>query len=168
MEPIQELALEQLSHAGTQAGRLQERAKSVIFAALAQATAAGLSQRRIAVALGRSQPEVSRLIKLSSPRTQPTSPLSRRVMERRDRIHHAVKAAGASNPRIFGSVARGDDTPESDIDLMIDIPVSFSLVDLARLQQNLEEILEHHVDVVPARGLTGDTARHALREAVEL
>lgn len=168
MEPIQELALEQLSHAGTQASRLQERAKSVVFAALTQATAAGLSQRRIAVALGRSQPEVSRLIKLSCAQPHLASPLSRRVAKHRDRIRRTVEAAGASNPRIFGSVARGEDTPESDIDLMIDIPASFSLIDLARLQQSLEQILEHRVDVVPARGLKGSMAAHAIGEAVAI
>ncbi len=158
----------QLERAGKQAQRLQERANGLIFTALRRATAAGLSQRRIGAALGRSQPEVSRLVKISCSRARTASSLSQRVMECRKQILQAVKDAGASNPRIFGSVARKEDTPSSDIDLLVDIPHSFSLVDLARLKQGLERILGHNVDVVPVRGLKGDTARRALSEAVEL
>ena len=47
---------------------------------------------------------------------------------------------GASNIRVFGSVARGDDTPESDIDFLVNLQADRSLLDLARLMRELQAI----------------------------
>jgi hypothetical protein len=56
--------------------------------------------------------------------------------------YHIKKAA------LFGSIVRGDNTPTSDIDMLIDPPAQFSLFDRAGLQIDLEEILARPVDVV--------------------
>jgi hypothetical protein len=49
---------------------------------------------------------------------------------------------------LFGSVVRGDATPTSDIDMLIDPPKQFSLFDLAGLKVDLEEMLHRPVDLV--------------------
>ena len=69
--------------------------------------------------------------------------------------------------RLFGSVARGDDRPDSDIDLLVDFDRDSSLFDLMRMTRELEELLGHPVDVVSAGGLK-DRDRHILSESVGL
>ena len=65
----------------------------------------------------------------------------------RDEVLRILGMAGVSNPRLFGSTARGEDTDDSDLDLLIDAPPGFSLFDLAGLQQTLEALLGVPVDI---------------------
>jgi len=60
---------------------------------------------------------------------------------------------GARNVRVFGSVARGEAGPESDIDLLVEMEPGTSLLDHVTLMQYLEDILERKVDVVSERAL---------------
>lgn len=74
------------------------------------------------------------------------------------RTHRAkvVALAGehhASRVRVFGSVARGQDTESSDIDLLVDMDASASLLDQVRLRRALRELLGVEVDVVSSAGL---------------
>lgn len=83
----------------------------------------------------------------------PAGPLGRRVQRHRRTIKAVAAAHGADNVRVFGSVARGADHPDSDIDLLFDIPAGTGLFTLGRLRRDLEELLHASVDVVPADGL---------------
>ena len=74
--------------------------------------------------------------------------------------HHANRV------RIFGSVARGDDGPDSDIDLLVDFAPDSSLFDLMRMARELEELLGHRVDVVSTGGLK-DCDQNILAECVD-
>jgi predicted nucleotidyltransferase len=65
----------------------------------------------------------------------------------------AAARHGASNIRVFGSVARGDARPESDIDLLIDVEPSRSLFELAGLLVELQDILGVWVDLIEASAL---------------
>ena len=65
----------------------------------------------------------------------------------RAEVLRILAEAGARNPRVFGSVARGDDTEESDLDLLIDAPPGFTLLDLAGLQLDLAALLGVPVDL---------------------
>ena len=65
----------------------------------------------------------------------------------RDVIREVVLANRARNPRVFGSVAKGEDTEESDLDLLVDGTEETSLFDLARIEIRLTEILGVRVDV---------------------
>ena len=69
----------------------------------------------------------------------------------------AVKAIAARhkafNVAVFGSVARGEDDPTSDIDLLVDFLPGASLVDEFRLENELREFLKVRVDLVSRRGL---------------
>lgn len=75
---------------------------------------------------------------------------------------------GARNVRLFGSVARGDDSPRSDIDLLCDLAPDRDLVDLAALRSDLTLILGRSVDVSTPRLLKPAVLAAALRDAVPL
>lgn len=68
---------------------------------------------------------------------------------------------------LFGSVARGDDTPGSDIDFLVEFDKGSSLFDLMDLQEALEDLLGVPVDVVSAGGLK-DRDEHIRREAMPI
>lgn len=123
----------------------------------------GLTQREIAAAIDRSQPEVSRLLRFRG-----QSRLGRTLSKNRRQVLAVAIAHGATNIRVFGSVARGTDTSESDIDLLADMAPGTGLFGLARLERDLSEILGAEVDVVPANGLRNHLAQQVLSEAVPL
>ena len=75
---------------------------------------------------------------------------------------------GAGNVRVFGSVARGETDSRSDVDLLVDLEPGRSLLDLARLQRKLEELLTIPVDVVSSRGLRERVRETVLRDALPL
>ena len=60
---------------------------------------------------------------------------------------------GASMASIFGSVARGEATDESDVDILVELPEGSSLLDLAGLKIDIEEILSRSVDVLTYNSL---------------
>lgn len=85
---------------------------------------------------------------------------------------HAVMALaakhGAQNLRVFGSVARDESGPESDIDLLVKMEEGRSLLDLSALILDLRELLGVKVDVVPEDGLYWLLRRRILKEAKPL
>ena len=80
----------------------------------------------------------------------------------RDEIKRIVAANRASNPRVFGSVARGDDDDESDVDLLIDPDENMSLWDMARMVGDMQDLLGVKVDIVSSRVLKGRFGRSVL------
>jgi len=98
----------------------------------------------------------------------PDTPLGRRLRQRRKQVLATAEKFGASNVRVFGSVARGEDTPESDVDILVDLSPRSSLITLGRLERELNEVLGVPVDVVPADGLRPAVRAEADQEAVPL
>jgi hypothetical protein len=90
------------------------------------------------------------------------------LVARRDEILAILGAHGASNPRLFGSVARGEDRPESDIDLLVDMEAGRSLIDLISLQQALESRLGRRVDLLTPPALNRHMRDRILAEARSL
>ena len=84
---------------------------------------------------------------------------------RREEILAIAARNGAVNVRVFGSVARGDNRPESDIDFLVNLEVGRSLLDLARLLRELSALLNCPVDVVTEAGLRPRIKPQVLREA---
>lgn len=70
----------------------------------------------------------------------------------RSEILRAAAAAGARNVRVFGSVARGQADPNSDVDFLVDLEPGRSLLDVGGLQMDLERLLGRPVDVVTEGG----------------
>lgn len=79
-----------------------------------------------------------------------------------------MDGAGVRNPRVFGSVVRGEDGADSDVDLLVDVQEGIGLFDLARLELTIAEIIGAPVDVVPARALRAHLRSRVLSEAVPL
>jgi predicted nucleotidyltransferase/DNA-binding XRE family transcriptional regulator len=97
-----------------------------------------------------------------------TGPLGRRVVAHRRALKRVASSRGASNMRVFGSVARGEETADSDVDLLVDLAAGTGLLGLAALERDLAEILDAKVDVVPAGDLESGIAGEVLAEAVAL
>lgn len=87
---------------------------------------------------------------------------------KREDILRIAAEHGASNVRVFGSVARGDSDDDSDIDLLVAFEPSRSLFDHAALWLALQGILQRNVDVVSERGIKPRIRDRVLREAVTL
>jgi predicted nucleotidyltransferase/DNA-binding XRE family transcriptional regulator len=107
---------------------------------------------------------------LSEPATAraPLGELAKRVRDRRVELQGILARYGLGNPRLFGSVARGEEGPGSDVDLLVEVPEGVGLVTLARCQAELEQLLGARVDLVPAGDLKAAVAAEVLGEAVPL
>lgn len=75
------------------------------------------------------------------------------IAQHRDAVYRAAGRYRVTNPRIFGSTMRGEDTDSSDLDLLVDPLPGTTLFDLGGLQDELEQLLGVHVDVVTPRDL---------------
>jgi predicted nucleotidyltransferase len=97
-----------------------------------------------------------------------SGPVGRRVRRYRHDLIAAAAAHGIRNLRVFGSVARGEEHPDSDLDLLADLPPGLSLLGLGRAQADLEAILGVRVDLIPAADLKPGVRARVERELVLL
>jgi uncharacterized protein len=98
--------------------------------------------------------------------SQMAGPPMAKLARMRAEILAAASRHGATNVRVFGSVARGDADAASDVDFLVDFEPGRSLLDLAGLLIDLEDLLGHSVDVVTEPGLKARTRQRVLAEAV--
>jgi len=82
------------------------------------------------------------------------------VADKIDEVRAVIARYPVSNPRIFGSAARGDDTDRSDVDVLVEPTATTTLLDLARLKIELEKLLGVRVDIATPNALTKDVARN--------
>jgi len=174
-----------MDHATETAGALLRQAR--VAAGLSQAelaARAGVTQSVIsAYESGHRQPALRTLAALIEAsdyelvidvRRQPrrlsklSGPVGQRVRRRRQDLIAAAAAYGVTNLRVFGSVARGTDRPDSDLDLLADLPPDMGLFDLGRVQAELEAIVGSQVDLVPASDLKPGVRARADRDLVPL
>jgi len=87
---------------------------------------------------------------------------------RRDAVLGLAAKHGAFNVRVFGSVARGDNDAQSDIDFLVDLEPGRTLSDLGGLLMDLQEVLGAPVDIATERGLRARVRERVLTEAVAL
>ena len=160
--------------------RLLKRARASAHLSQTEvARRAGVAQSVIsAYESGRREPSVSTLERLvratghrlvidlestdEYPRGIPDTPLGRRLRQRRRSVLACAARHGASNVRVFGSAARGEDQAESDVDLVVDLDRNTGLFSLEALRRELSEILGVSVDVAPS-----DSLRPRVREVVD-
>lgn len=90
------------------------------------------------------------------------------LRRRRAEIDRLAVEYGARNVRVFGSVARGDAGPSSDVDVLVEFEPGRSLLDLIGLAQDLEDLLGCRVDVVSEGGISPYLKDDILGEAVPL
>ncbi|MGA4669207.1 nucleotidyltransferase family protein [Propionibacteriaceae bacterium Y1923] len=91
---------------------------------------------------------------------------SARLAQHREAVLAIVTAHHAAAPRVFGSVARGEDHEGSDLDLLVDFNDDASLLDEIGLRLTLSDLLRVKVDVVAADTLRGEMANRALKDAI--
>ena len=139
-------------------------------------TAAGLTQRQLAELSGVKQPLIAAIERgARAPSEAARNALEHALRVRPSALLHARRAEvlaavariGAKDPQVFGSVARGDDVPGSDIDLLVTFPPDADIVTLLTLEEELAGILTVPVDVVSS-GSSGRVLDRARAEAVQL
>lgn len=136
----------------------------------------GLSQRAVAERSGVKQPLISAI---ESGRREPgarTREALDRVLAvrpsemlrlRRREAMEVIERHRGSTPQVFGSVARGTDSPVSDVDLLVTFTGEAGITDLLAMEDELADLLTVPVDIVSA-GSSGKVVERALREAVPL
>jgi len=89
-------------------------------------------------------------------------------LDARSEISRIAASHGARNLRVFGSVSRGEQTADSDLDLLVDMGEGRSLFDLVALSDELEKVLGCDVDVLTEGSLSPYLRDKILAEAVAL
>lgn len=97
-----------------------------------------------------------------------TAPTLNELRVRRDEILAVAEHYGAYNVRVFGSVARGEATPDSDIDFLVDLPPHFRLLQLSGLVRTLQDVTGYRVEVASAAHLRDEMRESILRDAQAL
>jgi predicted nucleotidyltransferase len=90
------------------------------------------------------------------------------IQNNHQQILKAAKKHGAKSLKIFGSFARGEESNNSDIDLLVELESGRSLLDLVGLKYEVEELTKRKVDIVTERGLHWYLKERILSEAVSL
>jgi predicted nucleotidyltransferase len=97
-----------------------------------------------------------------------TASISGLAPRQRAIVSRIAEKHGARNVRLFGSYVRGQQHERSDIDLLVELPTSASLLDLIALKLDLQDALRRAVDVVTEAGLSPYLRDRILRDAVPL
>ena len=90
------------------------------------------------------------------------------IADKKEQILALAAEHGASNVRIFGSVANGTADQNSDIDFLVDMEKGRSLLDMGGLLMDLQQLFGRKVDVVTESGLRKRIRETVLKQAVEL
>lgn len=91
---------------------------------------------------------------------------SKAFADNRDAIRRVVESHRACNARVFGSVLHGQDTDSSDLDILIDPTSDTTLMDVAKIQVELQELLGVTVDVLTPKALPDKFRKRVLAEAM--
>jgi uncharacterized protein len=154
---------------------------------------AGLSQEELARRAGTSQPAVARyetgkaspststLLRLlraggydldvqirKASVTDLSGERARKVRREKLVIKSLMEKSGATNVRLFGSVARGEDTKHSDVDFLVDFDITQGLLPILKLNADLSKLLGERVEVAPVEALKREVLTSALSEAIPL
>lgn len=87
------------------------------------------------------------------------------ILAKREDVLRLAAGHGASNLRVFGSVARGTDDVDSDIDFLVSYPKEYDLFAQIDLMNDLSDMFHRKVDVVEERSLHRVIKEHVLKEA---
>src|SRR6266581_9154503 len=100
--------------------------------------------------------------------SKPAFKIEELVKAKREEILQIAARHGAKRVRIFGSVARNEAKPDSDVDFLVDMEPGRSLFDLGGLLMDLQDLLGCNVDVVTEKGLRERIRERVLKEVVPL
>lgn len=163
---------ELVRRSGGGSGAIRREVERMAAAGLLRERRVG-NQRRFSA--DRTSPFYPELAALAAKSTEPAPgrPAGRRrpsaaLIAGRDAARRALGRYGLANPRVFGSVARGDDTEASDLDLLVDARPGTSLLDLVKAKHAIEDVLRVPVDLVTPDDLPESYRAAVLAEAVPL
>jgi predicted nucleotidyltransferase len=94
--------------------------------------------------------------------------LAELVREKREDILDIAARHGAYNVRVFGSVARGEAGPDSDVDFLVELEPARSLMDISGMIVDLQDLLGCPIDLAEPEGLHRLIRERVLKEAVAL
>lgn len=94
--------------------------------------------------------------------------MNQAVLELRAKVSDIMRSRGVVKAAVFGSVARGDDHPESDVDFLVELETGRTLLDLSGLRLDLMDRLGCDVDVVTYRALHPKLRDQILEEQIPL
>lgn len=94
--------------------------------------------------------------------------MSEEIEKLKEKILPILKEAGVLRSSVFGSVARGDNRPDSDVDILVEIKRPYGLFELIGLQQRLEDALEKKVDLVPYNSIKPRIKDRIIKEQVPI
>lgn len=83
----------------------------------------------------------------------------------RTEIREVVADCHAKNARVFGSVVSGHDNESSDLDLLVDITAETTLLDIAKIQNRLQQLMHVSVDVLTPNALPAHILKQVLKQA---
>lgn len=138
-----------------------ERARLRRVLALRAMLASGESQREVAARFGVTQPAIS--YQVARERTDGVHP-SELVAAGGSVLRQVAEGRGFTDLAVFGSAARGDDRPDSDLDLLVQPPEGADVFDMLRLRDTLAAVLGRDVDLVSYRGLDPRLDQDILRD----
>lgn len=90
------------------------------------------------------------------------------LKERREEIIRIAAGHGARDVRVFGSLARGEAGPDSDLDILVKLDPGRSLLDIIAIKQDLEDLIGCEVDVVTEAAISPYIREEVLRESLSL
>ena len=91
------------------------------------------------------------------------------LRQKKDLIEALIRQFGARRIRVFGSVARREELPDSDVDFLVDLPRGYDLFEQRLpLTEKLAELLHRKVELVPEHELNRHIRKQVITEAVEL
>jgi len=157
---------------GGGSGAIRREVERMAAAGLVRERRVG-NQRRFSADRGSPfYPELAALAAKSAAQA-PERPVGRRrpsaaLLAGRGAVRKVLAGNGLTNPRVFGSVARGDDTEASDLDLLVDARAGTSLLDLVKAKHALEDVLHVPVDLVTLDDLPESFRAAVVAEAVLL
>jgi predicted nucleotidyltransferase len=93
---------------------------------------------------------------------------SEALRKHRQEVLEIIASHSVTNPRVFGSVSRGEDTEESDLDILVDATYDINYVDLFLLQEDLADTLGVSVDILTPGELRPRIRERVLSEALAL
>lgn len=92
----------------------------------------------------------------------------KKIEELKEKIIPILKANDVVRSSVFGSFARGEDTPESDIDLLVELEDDKSLLDLIHLKNELEDFLRKKVDVITYNSVNPRLKDYIFKDEVKI
>ena len=90
------------------------------------------------------------------------------IEEIKEKIAPLLRKRGVIRAAVFGSVARGEDTEKSDIDILVEIPYPHGLFEFARIKLELEDALKRKVDLIEYQAIKPRIRENILRSQVSL